>query len=89
MYEPLPLHHAIQKQRNGRGGNLIAYQQADVTHQTARHWWAMRQHAIEIGAIAEAELIRLGELGHEDRAVLTKKERRAMAHTAVKVITDR
>jgi len=38
----------------------------------------MRQHAIEIGAIAEAELIRLGELGHEDRAVLTRKERRAI-----------
>ena len=44
--------------------------------QAYRHWWQMRQSAIEAGLLAERVLIEAGELKPDDRRVITRKESR-------------
>lgn len=43
---------------------------------TQQRWWTIRQNAIEIGLMAERNLIECGELKPEQRRVITRKESR-------------
>ena len=47
-----------------------------------KHWVKIRANAIEIGAIAERDLIALGYMTEDDRRVLTRAEQRAAIQRA-------
>jgi hypothetical protein len=56
---------------------IADWQPANDKQAEARHWWAVRQAAIELGLIAERNLIAAGELSPNDRRIINRKEARA------------
>ena len=51
-----------------------------------RHWLEMRRHAIEVGLIAERNLIALGELDETDRRISTRAEQRRNCLTVLEPV---
>jgi hypothetical protein len=56
---------------------IADWQPANDKQAEARHWWQVRQAAIELGLIAERHLIAAGELSPNDRRIINRKEARA------------
>ena len=56
---------------------ITTWTQADDKQAEARHWWTVRQAAIELGLMAERNLIACGELSPNDRRIINRKEARA------------
>ena len=62
---------------------IAEWQPANDKQAEARHWWTVRQAAIELGLIAERNLIAAGELKENDRRIVNRKELRKTINCSV------
>jgi len=62
---------------------IADWQPANDKQAEARHWWTVRQAAIELGLIAERNLIAAGELQENDRRIVNRKESRKIINCSV------
>lgn len=56
--------------------------ESDDYHELIGRWWAMRQYAIDIGLIAEAELIEAGVLTEKGRRFFNRADWRELTNVS-------
>ena len=62
---------------------IADWQPANDKQAEVQHWWQVRQAAIELGLMAERNLIAAGELKENDRRIVNRKESRKIINCSV------